>query len=622
MPPVSPTALLWCHDAPMANFTRAADVESLRAFPVFASLDDETLAFVAGRTSEFVLTGGECLFRQGDASDCVFLLLSGRCRAYRDGRPVGAIHSGEPVGEVGYFSKMPRSATIIAERDCWLLRFGIDDLEALLTRHPPFASAIAQALALRLGDSSEHRAKGRNRSTAFIFGDDVDAGMQAQVLALLEQACRRHGTAQSLGSRADVRAATGASDMQGERAHAMLLSDLERRNDHLIYHARFNSGPNWINTCLHQADRCFIVHRHAGAPQPGETEARLARTRHGRHTGLVLLHEKRPPTPQNTARWRQGRDVAQLLHAGLDQPGDWRRLARIMFDRAIGLVLCGGGALYSMHVGAIKAMVEMGFAFDCVGGSSAGGCAGLAYAFGITAEEFGERARQLFEDRRAMRRYTAPVFGLVNPATFDDGLRRASEGRDVEDLPVPYFTTAINLSRNRYEIIDRGPVWEAMRATASIPGLLPPFVRGGDLLADGAGYDSLPVFAMREKIAGHVIAVNFAEPEDPQGSHDYARRPHWLRWLFGARRTGPPHFPLLKDSLVQAFRFSGNSRLPESMLACDLLLTPQPPPGAGFLNWNMHRPLLEAGYAHAMERVAALEAAGDEGLRKIRAALV
>ena len=606
----------------MNDFLRAAGIESLRVFPLFSGLDDDTLRFVARRTSEFVLTGGDSLFRQGDASDAVFLLLSGRCRAWRDGRPVGAIPAGEPVGEIGYFAKMPRSATVIAERDCWLLRFGLEDLEALLRRHPGFASAIAQALALRLGDSSEHRAKGRNRSTAFIFGDDISPALRLEALRQLAEACQPQGRMLSLGSAADAATAAGApGEPSGGRALALVLSELERRNDHLMYHASFSSAPQWIDTCLHQSDRCFIVRLHASGAKPEDAEARLLRARKGRHAGLVLLHEKRPATPTDTARWRGGRDVTQLLHAGFDQPGDWRRLARIMFDRAIGLVLCGGGALYSMHVGVIKALTERGFAFDCVGGSSAGGCAGLAYAFGVTAEEFGERARQLFEDRRAMRRYTAPVYGLINPAVFDDGLRRASEGRDIEDLPVPYFTTAINLTRNRYEIIDRGPVWEAMRATASIPGLLPPFVRGGDLLADGAGYDSLPVFAMRERVAGHIVAVNFAEPAEPQMDHDYARRPHWLARLAGVRRPSASAFPLLTDSLVQAFRFSGNSRLPESMQACDLLLTPQPPPGAGFLNWTMHRPLVEAGYEYTLKRLNALEAAGDEGLGKLRAAL-
>ena len=606
----------------MALYSRAVDAASLRAFPIFAGLDDDTLNFIAARTSEFVLTGGECLFRQGEASDSVYLLLSGRCRALRNGRPIGAVHPGEPIGEVGYFSKLPRSATIIAERDCWLLRFGIADLEALLARHPLFASAIAEALALRLGDSQEHRSKGRNRSTALIFGDDIDAGTQAQVLDLLATACRRHGRIEIFGQRAGVRAAAGAPETRGARAHAMLLSDLERRSDHLIYYARFRSGPNWLGACLHQSDRCFLIRRHASQQTPGETEERIIRARRGRHVGLILLHERRPQTPQNTARWRLQRDVTQLLHAGLDQSDDWRRIARVMFDRAVGLVLCGGGALYSMHVGVLKALVEMGFAFDCVGGSSAGGCAGLAYAFGITAEEFGERARALFEDRRAMRRYTAPVYGFVNPRVYDEGLRRASEDRDIEDLPVPWFATAINLTRNRYEILDRGPVWEAMRATSSIPGLLPPFARGGELLADGASYDSLPVFAMRERIAGPVVAVNFAEPEEPPSGHDYHRRPHWLRRLIGGAPRGAPGFPLLADSLVQAFRFSGNSRLNESMQACDLTLMPQPPKGAGFLNWNMHRQLVEAGYAHTMRRVAELERVGDEGLHRVRAALV
>ena len=605
----------------MGTFTRDADIDSLRAFPVFAGMDDAALAYVAGRTSEFVLTGGDCLFRQGDASDAVYLLLSGRCRAIRDGLPIGAIHAGEPVGEVGYFSRMPRSATVVAERDCWLLRFGVDELEALLARHPPFAVAIARALALRLGVSNEHRAKGRNRSTALIFGPDIGPDLQAQVLVRLAAACAPHGQVQFLGAFPADEAGVLQDASAASRQRAMLLSDIERRNDHVIYHAALASPPDWLDTCLHQSDRCFILRLHGSDHAVDARETLALQARQGRHAGLILLHSQRPATPQGSARWRQGRSITKLLHAGLDRGEDWRRLARMLFDRAVGLVLCGGGALYSMHVGVIKALVEMGFAFDHVGGSSAGGCAGLAYAFGISAEEFGERARELFEDRRAMRRYTAPVYGLVNPATFDDGLRKASEGRDIEDLPVPFFTTAINLSRNRYEIIDRGPVWEAMRATAAIPGLLPPFVRDGDLLADGAGYDSLPVLTMRERLSGHVVAVNFAEFAPSDHAHDYARRPHWLKRLVSHRSARAPQFPLLKDSLMQAFRFSGNSRLPESLAACDLVLTPPPPPGSSFLNWNMHRTLVETAYRFTLDHVGALERAGDEGVARLRAAL-
>ena len=139
--------------------------------------------------------------------------------------------------------------------------------------------------------------------------------------------------------------------------------------------------------------------------------------------------------------------------------------------------------------------------------------------------------------------------------------------------------------------------------------------------ADGAGYDSLPVFAMRERLAGPIVAVNFAEPEQGGHRHDYDGRPHWLHRVTrrAPRDTAP--FPLLSESLVQAFRFSGNSRLAESMQACDLVLLPHPPPGAAFLNWSMHRQLLEAGYNHAVTRIDELERAGDAGLAKIRDAL-
>ena len=65
-----------------------------------------------------------------------------------------------------------------------------------------------------------------------------------------------------------------------------------------------------------------------------------------------------------------------------------------------------------------------------------------------------------------------------------------------------------NLSTGALSIHERGPIWKAARASASLPGVLPPVVHEGQLAVDGAVLNSLPVDIMQGKLVGKVIAVD------------------------------------------------------------------------------------------------------------------
>ncbi len=92
------------------------------------------------------LAAGETLFTQGDRSDAIYLLRSGRLSAHvrQGGREVWvrSIHAGGTVGEMGLFRGMPRSATVRADEASVVLRLGADRWAELQQRDPALASRL------------------------------------------------------------------------------------------------------------------------------------------------------------------------------------------------------------------------------------------------------------------------------------------------------------------------------------------------------------------------------------------------------------------------------------------------------------------------------------------------
>ena len=61
-------------------------------------------------------------------------------------------------------------------------------------------------------------------------------------------------------------------------------------------------------------------------------------------------------------------------------------------------------------------------------------------------------------------------------------------------------------------VFDQGPLYEAMRASMSIPGVFAPAEIHGRILGDGGLVNNLPVDVVRRMGADIVIAVNIGTP--------------------------------------------------------------------------------------------------------------
>ncbi len=173
----------------------------------------------------------------------------------------------------------------------------------------------------------------------------------------------------------------------------------------------------------------------------------------------------------------------------------------------IGLALGSGAARGWAHIGAIRALAAAGIAPDVVCGSSVGALVGGAYAAGALDEleawacSLGWREVLGFFDIVASG-------GLIRGERIFHALRTHVRDRPIESLPIPFAAVACELETGREVWLRSGSLLRAIRASATLPGLVAPIQIDGAWLVDGGLVNSIPVSLCRVLGAELVIAVD------------------------------------------------------------------------------------------------------------------
>jgi NTE family protein len=143
-----------------------------------------------------------------------------------------------------------------------------------------------------------------------------------------------------------------------------------------------------------------------------------------------------------------------------------------------------------------------------------------------------------------------------------------------------------------------GPLVDALQASISIPGLLPPVIMEGDVHVDGGVMNWLPVDVPGAK-RGTIIAVDVAS--DPAlVSFEECNRVHAWRFL-GRRRKFPP----IVAVLLRAATVSGDSLTKMAHAQADILFKP-PLENVDLLDWQACDQAIETGYRHAVKKLEQL----------------
>src|SRR5262245_951055 len=110
-------------------------------------------ALTAG-AEQLTLRAGDVLVRQGDPSDALYFVVSGRFTVHVGGRtePIAEIGPGQSIGEIGFFAGLPRTATVVALRDATVLAITRQRFAEIGEASPGLRDAVILSLARRLAD--------------------------------------------------------------------------------------------------------------------------------------------------------------------------------------------------------------------------------------------------------------------------------------------------------------------------------------------------------------------------------------------------------------------------------------------------------------------------------------
>ncbi len=180
--------------------------------------------------------------------------------------------------------------------------------------------------------------------------------------------------------------------------------------------------------------------------------------------------------------------------------------------RSVSLVLGAGGARGLAHIGAIRALEQAGVRIRHIAGSSMGALIGGIHAAGHldTYEEWVCSLAQ--SDVLALVDWTFSGGGLIRGRKIIDRLIELTGRYEIEDLDMDFTAVAVDLDRGREVWLDRGPLYDAIRASIAIPGVFTPHRYRGRTLIDGGILNPVPIAPTLRAINDLVVVVDVNGP--------------------------------------------------------------------------------------------------------------
>lgn len=474
----------------------AAALDPATTQVVQALVDD-----LAHEMTSTTLRTGEKLFERGDPGDALYLISAGRLAVLGSDEPDASPNDpgsvvmgrGALVGEMALIADVPRTATVVAVRDTSLRRLDRETFLSLLHERPELALRLGSVVVNRLISTPVPRpappatiavvastANGERSASREMVGEVTEA-----LLAAVGRSRR-----------------VGAEEFDGSAPGEIVerLDRLETDHDLLVYDTV--GSPEWRDRCFRQADTVLLVVDSRSRPIARLAEGAAARWA---RLELVVVNPTGTTVPVDASPWLDAFVPALHHHVVEHDPTTLARMARLVGGGAIGVVFSGGGARGLAHVGAWRALVESGVAVDAVAGVSIGALVGGAVALDVAPEELSRRMREGLVDVRLPFDPTVPATALLRGAEIAKRLEKAGDGRVFENTWRPFTCYSADLASGEMHTHDRGPLWLGVRASFSLPILLPPCRRGDAVLVDGAVFDNMPVQPTRERHPGLTV---------------------------------------------------------------------------------------------------------------------
>jgi NTE family protein len=555
-------------------------VSLLRRF-ASAFVHEKWIEPVANLVRWISVPGGSVLFKKGQPSDSIYLVVSGLLGIV-DEESAGIAHTvarlgpGEIIGEMGCITGQPRFSTVRALRSSEVLAVFWSDVERTATTDPGTLLSICKTLVQRLVKTQEGRSwESQPRTFALVsIGEDLDLRSFAE---RFKAALHCVGVA-FLALRENCQHMTADEFFQIEKAH-----------EYVIYAADSNN-PSWLRLCLGQADAVLIVAEGKMSPRP---MPKFAGTVSPDIPIMLVLTWECGVQPTNTGDWLSLGGASRHFH--VRGSSDLQRVARLLTGRGFGLVLSGGGARGIAHVGVTRALREYGIDIDVIIGTSIGAFVGAAIALEWDYESMLQAARQ-FSTFSPLSEITFPRTSLLAGRHVRSLMQRWFADLRIEDMPIPYSCVSTNLYSAEVVVHRLGSLQTWLKASAAVPGVFPPVVEKDIVHVDGGVLNNMPTDLIRSTGAGFVVGVDVS---------GLSAAPDQLNILELLMRVGS-----IGDEAQAALRRK----------QCDVLISPNLA-NIRHLNFSAYELAIEAGYIATVEKLDQISRAKSQTVWENRSAV-
>lgn len=251
----------------------------------------------------------------------------------------------------------------------------------------------------------------------------------------------------------------------------------------------------------------------------------------------------------------------------------------------VGLALGSGAARGFAHIGVLKVLEKAGIPIDMIAGTSMGSLVGAFYAYGMPLEEMEEMAIKLGAKRlKFLLDPALPRTGLVRGRRIEETLRAVIGNVTFPALKIPFVCVATDIDSGEEVVLCEGPVWNAVRASCSVPVILTAVRRQGCYLVDGGLVNPVPVSVLKARGADIIIAVNVIPRHEIPG------------------KAAPGLFTIM----MQTIHIASYQTIKASLAGADVVIEPQ----VGNIGY--------ADFHRASECIMEGELAAKKALRKIR----
>jgi NTE family protein len=183
----------------------------------------------------------------------------------------------------------------------------------------------------------------------------------------------------------------------------------------------------------------------------------------------------------------------------------------------ISLVLSGGGARGYIHIGVIEELKKQGFNIVSISGTSMGALIGALEGCGkLNIYKEWVESLEIID----ILKFLKPPFKLNGDKIFNKIKELVGE-YNIEDLSIKFTAVATDLNKGKEVWFQQGPLWEAVKASASIPGVFEPVKIGNMTLVDGGVLNLMPVAPVMSDMSDLIIAINLYGDEDKKISIKY-----------------------------------------------------------------------------------------------------